>query len=87
MTIKTKRFWSMSSVREACIANDLYTYGDCEEYEAMLNKVKELAPTFENIYTVAKDIAAHSECQTVENVMYILENKAVTTTFEVNENA
>lgn len=35
--IVEKRFWSASGVRSVCIHNDLYTRGDCEEYDQMLD--------------------------------------------------
>jgi len=80
--IKTNRFWDMESVRELCIKNNLYTCGGCEEYDRMLNMVKSVEPSTENLYRIAKDIVEHSDCQTISNVMFILE-KAVTTTFEI----
>lgn len=81
--IKESRFWSMESVRSACIRNNLYTGGDCKEYDHMLNWVSRLYPNTENLYFIAKDIKEHSNYQTISNVMFILENEAVTTTFEI----
>ena len=71
-------------VRQVCVDNDLYTCGDCEEYSHMLDRVRELEPTYENICVISKDIMAHSKDQTVTNIMYLLENCAVTTTFEID---
>ena len=82
--ITARRTWSRYSVINACIRNDLYTLGENEEYERMLNMVDEMYPDINAIYMVAKDICKHSECQTIANVMYILENDVVTTTFEID---
>ena len=84
--ITAKRFWSPESVRAACICNNLYTKGDNEEYSEMLRMVEVEPPTYDRIYIIATDICLHSEMQTVTNVMYILENEAVTTTFELDGN-
>lgn len=82
--IKITRKWSLMSVRAACIKNDLYTCGDCEEYDHMLNWVERLYPNTENIYFIAKDIVEHSEDQTISNVMFILEKDAINTFFEID---
>ncbi|MCD7811289.1 MAG: hypothetical protein LUG91_05485 [Ruminococcus sp.] len=82
--IKANRQWSVSSVRKACIKNHLYTCGDNEDYEHMLDWVSQLYPDTENIYFIAQDIAKHSDRQTITNIMYILENEAVITTFEID---
>ncbi len=77
--ITSARRWSADDVRAACIRNNLYTCGDNEEYEAMLNSVDELDPTPESIYQVAKDIYDHSKNQTITNIMFILERETVYT--------
>ena len=82
--IKITRKWSLGSVREACIKNDLYTCGDCEEYDHMLNWVGRLYPSTENIYFIAKNIVDHSKDQTISNVMFILEKDAINTFFEID---
>ena len=84
--IRAIRRWSIGSVRGACIRNNLYSMGDADAYEYMLSMVRDTAnhPTYENIYAVAKDICNHSEQQTVTNIMYILEQEAVITTFELD---
>lgn len=82
--VTVNRFWSISSVRDMCIKNNLYICGDNDEYEHMLSLVRRLYPNVENIYFIAKDICKHSMEQTITNVMYMLENEAVTTTFEIN---
>jgi len=79
--IETKR-WSIESVRRACIRNDLFTAGDCEEYDHMLNWVTRLYPNTENIQYIAEIIDKYSENQDVANIMYILANEAVVTTYE-----
>ena len=42
-------------------------------------------PTTSSIYLVAKDICEHSEGQTISNVMFILANEAVITTYEIED--
>ena len=76
--------WSGMSVRQTCIKHDLYTCGDNENYEHMLNWVERLYPNTENLYFIAEDIQKHSKDQTITNVMYLLEKDAVTTTFEID---
>lgn len=82
--ITRRRYWSYGSVRQACINNRLYTRGDCEAYEKMLNLADRTEPTTKAVYLVAKDIQEHSKNQTITNVMFILEREAVITTFEIN---
>ena len=84
LKITANRRWTAMKVRQVCVDNDLYTCGDCEEYSHMLDRVRELEPTYENICVISKDIMAHSKDQTVTNIMYLLENCAVTTTFEID---
>lgn len=84
VTITSKRMWSATGVRSACISNDLYTRGDNEAYSKMLGFVDGHQPTTEAIYRVAKDIADHSREQTICNVMFILEREAVVTSFEID---
>ncbi|MCI9505767.1 MAG: hypothetical protein HFF62_04145 [Oscillospiraceae bacterium] len=82
--ITANRFWTPHSVRQTCITHDLYTGGDCEEYEKMLDRVRNCEPTTENLYVIAKDIQEHSNGQTITNVMFLLEKDAVMTTFEID---
>ena len=82
--ITVNRQWSALKVRQVCIDNDLYTSGDNEEYGNMLDCVRDSYPDAENLYLIAMDIQKHSKGQTVTNIMYLLENKAVTTTFEID---
>ena len=83
--IKEKRTWTKDSVRRACIDNDLYTDGSNEDYAHMLQWVNRLYPNTENLYFIAEDIMAHSTGQTIANIMYVLANQAVTTTFEIGK--
>lgn len=83
--ITENKFWDAESVREMCIRHRLYTCGDSEEYEHMLNWVSRLYPNTENLYFIAKDIKEHSEDQTISNVMFILHKEAVTTVFDIEE--
>lgn len=53
--------WSADTVRTMCINHSYYTCGDCEAYEAMLNKVTASEPTPRAVYLVARDIATHSD--------------------------
>ena len=84
-TITRTPHWSVDSVRAACIRNNLYTMGTNSQYSAMLDRVARVDnPSDFGILVAAEDIAAHSEDQTVTNVMYILANEAVFYTFELD---
>lgn len=83
-TVEVTRRWSAESVRKACIRHELYTAGTCEDYDRMLGWATRLTPSLENILAIAEDIMRHSEDQTIEIVMGILENEAVTTSFIVD---
>lgn len=77
--------WSAASVRKACIKNDLFTIGDSKSYDRMLADVSNNPnPSDFGLFIIAKDIAEHSENQTVSNVMYILANDAVWYTFTLD---
>jgi len=77
--------WTINSVMAACCRYDLYNAGDNAAYTAMLQKVAQFKnPSDVFIFMIAEDIAKHSHCQTVSNVMYILANEAITYTFEIN---
>ncbi len=83
--IKEFKIWNADSVRRACIMNSLYTCGNVEDYEHMLSWVDRLYPDTENLYFIAQDIVNHSDGETVNSVMFILANKAVTTTYQIEE--
>ena len=74
--------WSVESVRNACIFYDLYTAGDCEEYDRMLSYVGDHEfPTFDDIERVCKDIAEHSDervVESAESVLWCILRRAVT---------
>lgn len=84
--ITVKRFWNAREVREVCIDNELYTCGDNESYDAMLNQVNTCSPSTENLYLIALDISNHSKLKNIETIMYMLENGAVNTFFQIEEN-
>ncbi len=76
--------WSYETVRECCIANNLYTCGTVRQYDHMFKMVMAKEnPELIDIYNVAKDIAEHSEDQTVTNVMYLLNKDAIVRLYEV----
>lgn len=54
--ITTKHFWNARKVIEVCCDNDLYTCGDNESYNKMLNRVNACSPTTKNLYLIALDI-------------------------------
>ena len=83
--IREKKTWYMVDVKNACVNNDLYKNGDNKDFDKMLQLVKRLKPTTKNIYRVAKDICEHSEGQDIENIMFILANVAVMTTYEIED--
>ena len=77
--------WTSYGVRRVCIDCGLYTEGDNEAYASMLHMVESNpTPSVIGLYMVAKDIAEHSEHQTITNVMFILENQAITYTFTLD---
>lgn len=68
MNYKETKTWSASDIREMCIANDLYTCGDCESYNRMLTFVRKNKPTKKNILWVANDIFEHSNIEEKMNI-------------------
>ena len=83
--ITEKKTWNWDDVKRACMKNNLYTAGTNEEYAAIAQIVMVTKPTTSSIYLVAKDICEHSERQTISNVMFILANEAVVTTYEIED--
>ena len=81
--ITVNRQWSARKVRQVCIDNDLYTCGTNQDYDHMLDWVRRLYPNTDNLYFIAEDIQKHSREQTITNIMFLLANHAVTTTFEI----
>ena len=54
-------------VREFCIRNNLYTKGNCEDYDKMLKTVSKTdICTPQLIIAIAKDIVEHSDKQNSE---------------------
>ena len=82
--IKEFKRWSANSVREVCINNNFYTAGDNEDYEHMLVWVDRMYPNTENLYFIADNIYRHSVDQTIANIMFVLANNAVITTYEID---
>ena len=83
--ITEKKTWSWDDVRRARVKNNLYTSGTNEEYAAIAQIVTVTKPTTSSIYLVAKDICEHSVGQTVSNIMFILANETVTTTYKIED--
>ena len=80
-----REYWDFGSVRRLCVAEGWYTSGTNEQYTKMLNFVDDNEPTMENLILAATDIYLHSEShdgwteqEEIENVLYLLINKAVT---------
>lgn len=85
--IKANRIWNFGNIRAACIRNKLYAYGTNEDYNNLANFINNYKPTYENIYKAAYDIYTHSDGQTITNIMYIIEQECVYTTFELDGRA
>ena len=84
--ITAVRRWDMEDIMHMCINHNFYTRGDTRAYTKMLNYVKQKEPTPEEIYIVAVDILDHTdenEDQSITNIMYIIENEVVRTTYEI----
>lgn len=81
--IKEERRWDSESVRIACVKFGWYTKGDVQAYNKMLDLVEKSEPTALNIYKVAEDILKHSEGETTENIMFVLQKEACNTFFTI----
>lgn len=84
--ITAVRQWSMEDIVSMCIENNFYTQGDALAYSRMLQRVEVMEPTPEEIYKTAVDILDHTdpnEDQTITNIMCIIENTVVRTTYEI----
>ena len=84
--IKVIRRWDMEDIVQMCIENNFYTQGDALAYSRMLQRVEVKEPTPEEIYIVAVDILDHTdenEDQSITNIMCIIENTVVRTTYEI----
>ena len=54
------RNWNSFDMMQFCIRHNLYTGGDVQHYEMMLDFVRNSKPTEDNIRLVATDIVMHS---------------------------
>lgn len=70
-------------VRVCCVMHKLYTAGTCRAYDNMLNMTNEEDFSLNLLYRIAKDITDHSEDQTIENVMFLLNRDAVRTFYHI----
>lgn len=77
--IRAEKHWDAATVQRVCINHNLYTCGDNTAFMNMLQKVLENKPTLETIQEIATDILKHSKNQVLVNIMFILDNEAVTT--------
>ena len=85
--VTRKRKWDSADIRNMCIRHELYTRGDCEEYNDMFDMVHDSEPVTKSMYKVAKNIYDHSEHSDfgVADIMYWIEKEVVITTFEIEE--
>lgn len=67
---------SSDNVMKCCVAHGFYTAGTIADYSKMLETVRDNEYSLSLLYKIAKDIAEHSEDQTIENIMYHLSNDA-----------
>lgn len=61
MCTKITYYISFYDLRKICIANNLYTYGTCDEYDAMFDFVDNNDMCEENVIKLANDIYEHSD--------------------------
>lgn len=71
-------------VKQACVAHVLYTAGNTEEYEHMLNQVYKLSckdetVTTKDLETIAFDVVKHSHDYNMQEIMFILVNECCIT--------
>lgn len=88
--IKVEKRFDSARIREECIKNDWYTWGDCEEYNDMLTFARRSEYSAANLYKIARDIFEHSEKEHlpegndgIECIMFVVERFATFTTFEI----
>ena len=63
MKMEFRHTINSEDVRQFCIANNLYTRGNNEDYTRMLRNVENNNCTPQLIIAIAKDIAEHSDAQ------------------------
>ena len=89
MKYKETRILSADKLRALCIERDWYTLGDCEEYSALFDKLRDclwqsVEMTTEKLAEIAQDIMEHSdlpEDYTITCIMFELA-RICTTYFE-----
>lgn len=84
LIMKETRELNGGKVRAACIRYNLYTAGDCEEYDTMFDFIRTLTTaTTDDLETVATDIKEHSDTKyEIVDIMFILANECCTTFFD-----
>lgn len=82
--MKEIRKTSMKAIRKACIENNWYTCGDCEDYDNILTYANNLEnATTDELETIATDIKTHSKTDyEIESIMFVLANDCCTTFIE-----
>lgn len=59
--MKFKRTWNSQGIRDICIKNRYYLWGDNDEYAKLINFIRTHKPTDRNISVVAMNIYKHSD--------------------------
>lgn len=85
MTIKENKHWSVTGLRDMCIRHNLYNRGTNEAYNNLLDSLMLREVTIQEMYEVAKNILEHTEDNTIENVMFLLNREAINTFYEIEE--
>ena len=91
MNIVESSIFDTHNIRKMCIVRNLYTRGNNEDYSRMLKFAADADVTMENLFTIADDIAKHSDLnaygccyeESVENFIYVLANDCVVRNFEI----
>jgi hypothetical protein len=85
MKIIEKNTWSPESVRRVCSKCDLFKKGSIDDYNYVLDEVRRMPVTVDNIYNVAGFISKYSDDAPVDFVMRLLRKNAVETNYEIKE--
>lgn len=74
----------VNKVRAACINNEWYTAGDCDDYNNLFVLIRNLPTgTTETLEMVATDIKEHSDTEDeIKDIMFVLANECCITYFE-----
>ena len=89
--MKFRHTINSADVRQFCIANNLYTTGDNEDYARMLGNAENNKCTPQLIVAIAKDIVEHSDKQdsrvnlSLENIAGYLCEDVMYTGFEIDD--